>query len=46
MAIAALVCSLVIPALGGLLGVVLGIVGVIDAGKPGKKGKGLAARRS
>ena len=30
------------PVLGGLLGVVLGIVGLIDAGKPGKKGKGIA----
>ncbi|HEX8911878.1 MAG TPA: hypothetical protein VF796_05930 [Humisphaera sp.] len=41
-AIGSVIGALVLPLIGGLLGVVLGILGLIEAGKPGKKGKGLA----
>lgn len=42
LAIAALCCALLVPAIGGLLGIILGILGLKDAKKPGKSGHGLA----
>jgi competence protein ComGC len=42
LAIAALCTALLLPAIGGLLGIILGILGIKDASKPGKSGRGLA----